>query len=86
MVTQVEELKCLLRCRGIPRGCVETGQDHGGVVPRNRAKKRRTARRVQTDTVDKTEKDKRDKMSSMFNHEERQVCKLVGHHIRHLVL
>ena len=25
-------------------------------------------------------------MSSMFNHEERQVCKLVGHHIRHLVL
>ena len=24
-------------------------------------------------------------MSSIFNHEERQVCKLVGHHIRHLV-
>ena len=24
-------------------------------------------------------------MSSIFDHEERQVCKLVGHHIRHLV-
>ena len=23
------------RCRGIPRGCVEVGQDHGGLEPRN---------------------------------------------------
>ena len=22
-------------CRGIPRGCVEVGQDHGGLEPRN---------------------------------------------------
>ena len=24
-----------LRCRGNPRGCVEVGQDHGGLEPRN---------------------------------------------------
>ena len=23
-----------LRCRGIPRGCVEVGRDHGGLEPR----------------------------------------------------
>ena len=23
-----------LRCRGIPRGCVEVGRDHGGLKPR----------------------------------------------------
>ena len=64
--------------RRIPRGSVETGQDHRGLEPRNRAKKRRTARRIHTDTVDKTEKDRRETIvghrynASRLNNDTRQ--------------
>ena len=50
----------IARCRGIPGGCVEMGQDHGGLEPRNRAKRESPSRRVHTDTVDRMEKTRRE--------------------------
>ena len=38
-------------CRGIPRGCVEMGQDRGGLEPMNRERRERTAFHEHTETV-----------------------------------
>ena len=47
-------------CRGIPHGCVETGQDHGGLEPRNRERRKRSASCVHTNTVNQTERSRKE--------------------------
>ena len=34
----------IARCRGIPRGCIEMGQDHGCLEPRNQGSEGKGAR------------------------------------------